>query len=59
MLENFNTANFVSRDSATYNQTIDVHITNNFENFKFDVFVFDVDEKTGRNEEFECYKKAV
>ena len=59
MLENFNKANFMSRDSMTYNQTIDVHITNNFENFKFDVLIFDVDEKTGKNEDFECYKAAV
>ena len=58
-LRNFNEANFMSRDSMTYNQTIDVHITNNFENFKFDVLIFDVDEKTGKNEDFECYKSAV
>ena len=32
----------------TYNQTIDVHITNNFENFKFDVFIFEVDEESGK-----------
>ena len=55
-LRNFNEANFMSRDSMTYNQTIDVHITNNFENFKFDVFIFEVDEKSGKSEDFECYK---
>ena len=55
-LSNFNEANFMSGDAMTYNQTIDVHITNNFENFKFDVFVFEVDQETGKSEDYECYK---
>ena len=49
----------MSGDAMTYNQTIDVHITNNFENFKFDVFVFEVDEETGKSEDYECYKQTV
>ena len=49
----------MSGDAMTYNQTFDVHITNNFENFKFDVFVFEVDEETGKSEDYECYKQTV
>ena len=36
-LHNFNDANFVSQDSNAFNQSITVSITNNFENFDFDV----------------------
>ena len=57
-LNNFNEANFVSQDEGAFNQTITIGVTNNFENFKFDMFIFDVNED-GTSEDLECYKNAV
>ena len=57
-LNNFNEANFVSQDEGAFNQTINIGVTNNFENFKFDMFIFDVD-ATGSSKDLECYKDAV
>jgi len=42
-----------------FNQSIEIAITNNFENFMYDVFVFEVDEDSGKSEDFECYKQVV
>ena len=57
-LSNFNEANFVSQDQGAFNQSITIGITNNFENFQFDIFVFEVDDE-GRSADFDCYKQAV
>ena len=43
-LNNFNEANFVSQEEGAFNQTISVQITNNFENYFFDVFIFETDD---------------
>lgn len=58
-LQNFNEANAMSDDNSAFNQTYTVSISNNFENFLFDMFVFDVDDVTQRSPDLECYKKAV
>ena len=57
-LNNFNEANFVSQDEGAFNQTITIGVTNNFENFKFDMFIFEVNED-GTSEDLECYRNAV
>ena len=57
-LNNFNDANFVSQDEGAFNQTINIAVTNNFENFMFDIFVFEVDDQ-GNSADLDCYKKAV
>ena len=57
-LSNFNEANFVSQDEGAFNQTITVSIANNFANFMFDIFVFEIDEE-GKSPDFDCYKNAV
>ena len=59
VLTNFNEANFVAQDNSAFTQTFDISITNNFENFKFDMLVFEVDEATGKAPVFDCYQKAV
>ena len=60
ILSNFNDANFMSDDSTAFNQTVDVKITNNFENFKFDVFIFEgIDEESRESDDLRCYKEAV
>ena len=41
-LNNFNSANFISQESNAYNQSLMVKITNAYENFKFDLFIFDI-----------------
>ena len=33
-------------------------VTNNFENFQFDIFVFELDDE-GNSKDFDCYKQAV
>ena len=58
-LSNFNEANAISQESQAFNQSIEIAITNNFENFMYDVFVFEVDEDSGKSEDFECYKQVV
>ena len=58
-MNNFNEANAMSDDSSAFNQTYTVTITNNFENFKFDVLVFEVDDDTQTSKDYECYKQAV
>ena len=45
----------MSSDTTAFNQTYTVQITNNFENFEFDVLVFDVDDNTGKSPDFDCY----
>lgn len=49
----------MSSDKTAFNQTYHLQITNRFENFAFDIMVFDVDSKTGQSKDFECYKEAV
>ena len=58
ILKNFNTANFVSQEEGAFNQTISVGITNNYENYNFDILIFEVDDD-GKSEDLECYKTAV
>ena len=58
-LSNYNDANAISQESQAFNQSIEISITNNFENFQYDVFVFELDEDNGKSEDFECYKSAV
>ena len=58
-LSNFNEANLVDQENDAYTQDIDIRITNNFENFKFDLFIFEVNEETGESKDFECYKQAI
>ena len=58
-LSNFNDANAFSQNQQAFNQSIEIAITNNFENFQYDVFVFEVDEETGKSQDFECYRAAV
>jgi len=36
-----------------------VRIINSFENFEFDVLIFDVDDDTGKSEDLACYLSAV
>ena len=52
-------ANSISSDKTAFNQTYHLQITNRFENFEFDVLVFDVDDETGQSKDFDCYTKAV
>ena len=57
-LRNFNDASSASSETGAFAQEIDFGITNNFENFKYDVFFFKVDEE-GHSDALECYKQAV
>uniref|UniRef100_A0A7S3IY14 Uncharacterized protein n=1 Tax=Strombidium inclinatum TaxID=197538 RepID=A0A7S3IY14_9SPIT len=41
-----------------FNQSVDVRITNNFENFEFDVLIFEVDESS-KSSAYDCYVEAV
>ena len=57
-LRNFNEATSMSDDTSAFTQTVDFGITNNFENFKYDVFFFEVDEE-GNSADLDCYKNEV
>ena len=57
-LRNFNEATALSDDTSAFTQEVVFGITNNFENFKYDVFFFELDED-GNSDDLECYKKAV
>ena len=56
-INNFNDANYLSNNNSAYNQTFYVSITNNHQNFLFDLFVFEVDPETGNSEGIDCYLK--
>lgn len=36
-----------------------VKVTNKFENYKFDVLIFDVDDETGESPDLVCYLQAI
>ena len=44
-LRNFNQATALSDDTSAFTQEVVFGITNNFENFKYDVFFFEIDEE--------------
>ena len=52
-------ANAMSDDKTAFNQTYHLQITNRFENFEFDLLIFDVDDDTGESKDLNCYKEAV
>ena len=54
-LRNFNEASSLSGDSSAFAQEVMFGITNNFENFKYDVFFFQVDEQ-GYSADLDCYR---
>jgi len=59
MLQNFNEANSVSQEEKAFNQTLTVQVTNKFENYKFDVLIFDIDDKTGESPDLTCYIEVI
>ena len=59
MLQNFNDANSMSQEEKAYNQSLTIQITNKFENYKFDVFIFDVDDETQESPDLTCYLDTV
>ena len=59
ILQNFNEAKFIEQDANTFNQSLTIQVTNKFENYLFDVFIFDVDEETGESPDFKCYLDAI
>ena len=48
----------MSDDTSAFAQEVVFGITNNFENFKYDVFFFELDED-GNSADLECYKDEV
>ena len=57
-LNNNNDANFASKEGNTYNQSLMVQITNQNENYVFDLFVFEVDDQL-TSPDLECYLTSV
>ena len=54
-LGNYNEANSVSQEEGAFNQSITVSITNNFENYEFDIMIFDLVD--GESKDLDCYKQ--